>query len=276
MSKTLTLLTALFVCFLIVYDAPYSHVNSNDDGAPAGRTGSPGDNSTCFNNCHGNSPGNGNQNEVTTINHDIPLDGYIPGTTYNVSVECVGNGTSSFGFSLTCEDGAGDNVGTLINGTGTQTNGSGNYVTHLSNTGGIGSKTWNFQWTAPSAGTGSVTFYSASIYGNGNNSNSGDFMVLAENGAVENVGAGILEVTEGEIGLFPNPASTEVSFGSRPVDEPIGFEIYDLSGKLVQQGGFEAGDMPTIELDRASMVGGMYLLKLSDDRTELIQKFLVD
>lgn len=274
MNKTFTLLTALLIGCFMVYDAPYSHVHSNDDGAPAGRTGSPGDNSTCFNNCHGGNPGNGNQNEVTTVNHDIPVDGYIPGTTYNVSVECVGAGTSSFGFSLTCEDAGGNNVGTLISGSGTQTNGGGNHITHTE-TAGVGSKTWNFQWTAPTAGTGTITFYTASIYGNSNGNNSGDFMVLAENGATENVGAGILEVTEGEIGLFPNPATTEVSFGSRSVDEPIAFEIYDLTGKLVQQGQFEVGEMPTIELNRAAMVEGMYLLKLTDDRTELIQKLLI-
>ena len=49
-------------------------------------------------------------------------------------------------------------------------------------------------------------------------------MVLAENAASENVGAGILEVTAGGVGLFPNPATEEVSIGSRMVDESIEFE----------------------------------------------------
>ena len=43
-------------------------------------------------------PGNGNNNEVTMVSHDIPVDGYMPGTTYNITVSCNGPGTTSFDF----------------------------------------------------------------------------------------------------------------------------------------------------------------------------------
>lgn len=68
-----------------------------------------------------------------------------------------------------------------------QLNGSGKYITHtvVTTQTGTNSRTWTFQWTAPAAGTGTVTFYAAMNATNSSNSSAGDMiyssnLVLAE------------------------------------------------------------------------------------------------
>ncbi|HLG33852.1 MAG TPA: hypothetical protein VI757_03145, partial [Bacteroidia bacterium] len=65
---------------LIVIDANQNNVSSNGGGAPAGRTGSPGDGGlTCaISGCH-NGPTPATQAGWITSN--IPGTGYVPGST---------------------------------------------------------------------------------------------------------------------------------------------------------------------------------------------------
>jgi hypothetical protein len=60
-----------------------------------------------------------------------------------------------------------------------QLNGSGKYMTHTSAgtaQTATNSRTWTFQWTAPTAGTGTVTVYAAMNATNSSNSSSGDLI----------------------------------------------------------------------------------------------------
>src|SRR6185436_7418712 len=68
-------------------------------------------------------------------------------------------------------------LGTLIitNTVETQLVGANKYVTHkFAGTSGSGSRTWNFNWTAPVAGTGNVTFYGAFNCANNSGNSAGD------------------------------------------------------------------------------------------------------
>src|SRR5204863_8988529 len=82
-----------------------------------------------------------------------------------------------FGFEISPQSITGTLLGTLMitNTTETQLVGANKYVTHkLAGTTGAGSKTWNFNWTAPVAGTGNVTFYGAFNVANNSGNSSGD------------------------------------------------------------------------------------------------------
>jgi len=124
------------------------------NGAPPAKTGSPGDGSNCTE-CHGGTA-------TTTpglITSNIPSGGYVPGTTYQITATNTLTGAGKYGFEVSPQNVAGTLLGTLIAGSGSQLVGSNKYVTHLS--ANTTTNTWTFGWVAPSAGTGTVTFYGA-------------------------------------------------------------------------------------------------------------------
>jgi len=122
-------------------------------GAPAGYTGSPGDGMDCHN-CHGGVA----SNVAGWITSDVPTQGYTAGTTYTITVSVSGSGNK--GFEVSPQNASGTLLGTLVAGSGSHLTGSGKYVTQ-SNQSSSNPKVWTFQWIAPPAGTGTVTFYGA-------------------------------------------------------------------------------------------------------------------
>ena len=122
-------------------------------GAPAGYTGSPNDGKNCTN-CHGGSA----STVAGQITSNIPAAGYTPGTTYTITVTVSGSGNK--GFEVSPQNAAGTYLGTLIAGTNSHITGT-KYITHSATQ--TGTAVWNFQWTAPALGTGTVTFYGACV-----------------------------------------------------------------------------------------------------------------
>src|SRR5690606_1068590 len=81
-----------------------------------------------------------------------------------------------FGFQVSPQKTDGTLLGSL-NATSQETQVTGGkYITHTQSgtAGNSGSKSWTFEWTAPTAGTGDVTFYGAFNIANGDNNTTGD------------------------------------------------------------------------------------------------------
>jgi len=148
-------------------------------GAPAGVTGAPpGANCTI---CHEGVANSGSG----SVKIEFAGGGtYTPGATYKVHVTVADPGAQRWGFELTARMGANkaaqagsfsvDNAATTQFSPGS---GPGEYVTHTSagtSLGTSGSNTWEVNWTAPPAGSGTVTFYAAGNAANGNFNNLGD------------------------------------------------------------------------------------------------------
>lgn len=170
---------------VIIISALVAFTNSNEDahgnrsGAPSGKTGSPGDNSSC-NSCHSGNPVSGSAN--ASITSTIPSTGYVPGQTYTVTATVSGT-NGRFGFEISPQNTSGTKIGTnvITDATNTQSISSGKYVTHKSaGTTGTGSRVWTFNWTAPAAGTGAFTFYGSLMAANNNNSDNGDTYYLEQ------------------------------------------------------------------------------------------------
>lgn len=154
MKKIAYILLVPLVAGLYLFLSSYSGDDHDyPSGSPAGYTGSPGDGQDCSG-CHG-----GSTAPVTGwITSDIPPAGYAAGTTYNITVTVSGSGKK--GFEVSPQDPSGTQLGTLIAGTGSHLTGGTKYVTQNSGQ-NANPYTWVFQWTAPAAGTGEVTFYGA-------------------------------------------------------------------------------------------------------------------
>ena len=136
---------------------------SNRGGSPGGRSGSTTDNgATCSTNggCH-NASGPSKQDILST---NVPLNGYAPGSTYDITVNVSDEGTSVWGFEMMAEDQNGSPVGAFSNNTQVNSLNGGLRATHkFASSSANNAQTWVANWTAPTSGTGSVTFYVAAM-----------------------------------------------------------------------------------------------------------------
>ncbi|MDE0557807.1 MAG: hypothetical protein OSB30_04965, partial [Candidatus Poseidoniaceae archaeon] len=145
MAKSSTVLTVAIIMLLLAF-APSIEGKLN---------GKHNQSSGCT--CHYNGGG-------VTAGHNFPST-YTPGQLYNIQINMQGGtvGGAQGGFSLDVDKGAYSNNGPDVSFQATS-------ATHTNPT----ARSWNFDWTAPSAGSGPVSVALATLTANGNNANSGD------------------------------------------------------------------------------------------------------
>jgi hypothetical protein len=206
-------------------------------GAPARRTGAPGDAGTC------NSSGCHNSFALNTGTGSVTIAGssqYAPGETLEFTIRVAEENAMEFGSEVTALDVTGANVGTWdVSDSSIQfADGNPDYVTHLPSQLAAQEYTWTVLWTAPLAATGEIRIYAAGNAANSNNNAMGDWIYTSDHPmsmstvtGVENDGASMgLKVVD----VFPNPfvEKTTVSYTLESVTE-VSFEIFDLTGRLV-------------------------------------------
>jgi len=141
---------------------------------PAANAGDPG-NGNCTS-CHGGSAITSGTAWSSIALTGLPNNGYVPGTTYTLTINGNSAATSKNGFQLTSLNSSNASAGTISAGTGTglQTSSGRTYLSQNGSTSG----SWSFNWTAPLSGTGTVTFYSAFNGSNSNSNTTGDNIYL--------------------------------------------------------------------------------------------------
>ncbi len=231
-----------FVCIFVVaasllFDNTSMH--SRSAGAPESASGSPSDGVTCAKSgCHAGTATA--QDNIITSN--IPAAGYIPGNTYTISVSIVQAGISKFGFSISPQSSTGSVLGTMVitDATETQLKNVGHqYVTHkTAGNSGTGSKTWSFDWIAPTVGTGAVPFYAAVNAANGNGTASGDQIYNDVYTVEEDITTGIQpNMNEVDFAVFPNPVegnTVQVSFNAN-ASSTSRIRVMSLNGTVVNE-----------------------------------------
>jgi glucose/arabinose dehydrogenase len=171
---------AALAAFALLTDSPASRrVYARSTGPDPGFTGAPGE-FKC-DECHvfDGAPSG-------TLNIGAPQS-YVPGQTYAVTVnEANASPTRQrWGFQLTAVDEDGNRAGTLQAGTDGRTqviagllgNPARQYAEHTeagTSVGQSGGTSWTFNWTAPAADVGPVTFYTAGNQANNDGNTSGD------------------------------------------------------------------------------------------------------
>lgn len=223
---------AFAMCFWIVLSG--DDAKGFSAGAPAGYCNAPSNpGSSCFA-CHntGSSPAT----LPGLITSDVPSGGYIPGATYTVTATITGAGHSRFGFEISPQDLSGNLMGSMNDlGAETMFQQSGIYITHSSNsTLNLGSKSWQFEWIAPVAGSGNVTFYGAFNISNNDGSYTGDTIVLSTMTCIESTGL-FVECHTGETNtpvVWFASNTLHISEISSPAEKVV---VYNLSGQLIWQ-----------------------------------------
>ena len=147
------------------------------DNGRAGKTGSPGE-GNCTS-CHGDFSLNSGGGSITIAG--ITGGVYTPGTTYNMSITVARTGSAVFGLGCEALNSSNTNAGTLVitNSAQTQIKSSGgksNVVHQLDGGYTANTHTFNFNWVAPAAGAGNVTFYFAGLAGDHQGDEGGDYV----------------------------------------------------------------------------------------------------
>lgn len=228
--RTVIIILTIFIFGTAIFSE--TGLNANNAGAPSARTGSPGDTKSCTT-CH-----TGTAQHVTGImSSNIPPTGYVPGATYIIDALCTDPTRTRFGFEISPQNVTGAKLGilTITDVVRTKLIGSGKYITHTSaGTSGAGSILWSFNWTAPPAGSGDVTFYGAFNYSNHNNASSGDIIKLCELPVSEDLNVHTQEINSSlDFAVYPNPVN---DFANIDIPEGVSLEqvnIYDATGKLM-------------------------------------------
>jgi len=271
MKKVLLLLLPGLLVFVLspLGNAPEAH--SSTSGSPSGKTGSPGDGNSCTQ-CHGG-VANTVSNWITT---NVPVTGYMPGFTYQVTATATHSGSGKFGFQVSPQNGSGQQRGTLTatNTAETQTQLSGKYITHKSaGTAGSGSRSWTFNWTAPAPGSGAVTLYGAFNASNSGNNSSGDVIYLSSVTFQEDVTSVAEHARRLQFSFYPNPAAEQL-FLHTETSDPFLLEIISLEGKTVKQLDVKNLHADAVRVDVSELAAGVYLLRLSNETQAGIQKFI--
>lgn len=216
-----------------------TNAHSRSNGSPESASGSPSDGVTCARSgCH-TGTATAQDNMITS---DIPAAGYIPGQTYTITVSISQAGISKFGFSISPQNSSGAVLGSLVitNTAETQLkNVVHQYVTHTS-AGNLGtdSKSWSFEWIAPTVGTGTVPFYASVNAANGNGNSSGDQIYTDVYSVDEDITTQIHKNISDELfSVFPNPVdgnNAQVSFDANALTSSR-IRIMSLNGTIVNE-----------------------------------------
>lgn len=174
---------------LVIGGLAYSGIASvmYSNNPPTAMTNAPGE-GNCTS-CHGGSlnPTPANLTNLT-LSGAFTGGGYIPDSSYSITLSYSQSGINKFGFELTTlRTDNDDPVGSFTAGSGTSTasqtvsGSSRNYIRHTSGgTSGSGSRSWTFTWKAPSTNVDTITFYAVVNAANGNTATSGDEIYAKE------------------------------------------------------------------------------------------------
>jgi hypothetical protein len=285
--KTFIFMNKLYVVstlVLILLAGLSANLISNSSGPAAGRSGSPLDNGqTCFNSCHtSGTPVNGGPGSVS-ISTNIPPEGFMTGTSYQITVSVSEEGKGRFGFqaSVYGEQSMATNGTTTITDmarTQKRVSGTNEWVTHAFN--GItanAQNSWTFEWI-PSAADDSVTFYAAGLAANGRDGNRGDLTYTTSQGVSRVFGVSVdRELAIQQLSVFPSPATDRlfVEFDAEANATAI-ISLMDLQGREVYR--FEDDVRPGLfnhHINIQDLTTGIYTLRASLGQDQISKKVLV-
>ena len=238
-------------------------------GAPAGRTGAPGDLTCADAGCHVSNPVNTGDGSAIITGPST----YTPGTTVDLVVKATKPGALRFGFQITARDANGMMAGAWEITEGTQFADFGLATAYLTHTSFAPRATdtyqWSIKWTPPATSVGDVTFYAAVNAANGDDTNFDDFIyttslpiLYSGDTAAETIS--VPQRLELEA-VYPNPARDH--FTARvalQIASAVKIDVYDNLGRI--RTSFEtpvlSAGQQDIQMTLPDLPSGMYSFRL--------------
>ena len=250
------------ILFLIPFSAILLLSYSSGNGSAL--SGSPGDGGNNCTQCHTGTANNSNI-QITT---KIPVTGYHFNTEYDVTITNTAGGTRN-GFQVTAEkDNDNSKVGTFrpVN-SATKTDDNNKRMIHTSS--GNGQNSWSFKWTSPSSEQGKITFYGASVSGNGNGETSGDEVFLGKSNSNSSLSVDLVNKLDFE--MFPNPSTDNLFIRFSDNEENAMVTFYDYSGKKVYNQEVTGSNT---KINVSNLSSGVYFVKVISDEKTGLKKFI--
>lgn len=256
--------------------------HSNSGGAPAGRTGAPGE-TTCNNaGCH-------NTFDLNSGPGSLSIEGpttYTPGEPLDLTVRLEQQGIFRFGFQISVRDADRNQVGNfeLVNASETRfASQDDNYVTHrFAGTNQTDVAEWAVRWIPPEEGVGPVTFYAAGNAANNNGTNSGDQIYTVTRRVEEGSPVDIEDaVTPAHFvlrGIYPNPARTRAHVDyALPRSGTVTLTLHDALGRQVRTVplGVQAAGSHRAGLNVAGLAPGVYLCEVTTPTERQVRTLVV-
>ena len=288
--KKLILPSLIITCFLFLnsfVESNYSfevHNQKNNfftSGAPAGRTGAPGE-SSCTD-CHAGSTNDGSTTSSLTysgINNE-----YQPGNTYNMTLS-INNGSNKNGFQVVALENSGNsNAGALSVTDPTNTSaitGSGNtYINQTAN--GTTQTTWDFDWTAPAANTGDVTLYYSYNVTNSDGGTGGDQIYLGQLTLQEEATSTSIQTPRAELNesfnVYYNNSSDQIQLEfNNAFHSSLAFvKVFNINGRCVQVEQFSINAGKNQLITQPLLVAkGIYMVSLFLDNNLVTKKIAIN
>jgi len=182
---------------------------------PAEKTGAPNE-STCMD-CHLGNDLNASDGSLMLT---VP-ETYIPNEVYTVVVNLSHTGQSKWGFEMTALDADGARAGAFAaddaGNTGLTEANDKQYIHHTTAGTAAGTNdahSWEFEWTAPDADIGPITFYTAGNAANNDGGTTGDYIYTAQAESTPPVPviAGVTLEIAGDMALSTMDAVAGVSY----------------------------------------------------------------
>ena len=239
----------------------------NENGAPVGKTGAPGE-TTCTE-CHGGTVQTGfGFNTITVSDVNGPVGNYVPGAVYNVEVSTQSTAVKN-GFeivALKMSDATQAGTVAIIPGSGTKlasVSSVKKYVTHT--LAGTAQTSWNFTWTAPATDVGAVRFYLATNQTNDNGSSTGDIIRLSNLNLGSTAGTEEHQSLDLSVGFAASTNQLLVNMTTLSAGKAH-LNMVDLSGKTVfneEIGAVTTGDNQLSVRLPESVPAGIYVAHIS-------------
>jgi len=233
--------------------------------------------------CHNDNNFDANLEIFVTDPNNTPILGYDPGAPYTIHVK-INHATGTpagYGFQmvgLIDADSSGLPSFTNLSANAKEVAGvlGRNYYEH--NGGASDANEFTFDWTAPSDGAGSVTFYSSGIAANKNAANSGDGatnskLTLTEGLILSNQAP----ITLANVRVMGNPSIDNIQLivdSKKATDATI--HLFDMNGQqlIANNTQFVAG-VNQLELDASQVKQGVYILSVETKYGQITKKVLL-
>ncbi|EJF53418.1 hypothetical protein SapgrDRAFT_1714 [Saprospira grandis DSM 2844] len=257
-----------FLFFLFGLGLLYAGLQSSSGGRAAGgndNSGSPLSSSTCSA-CHGAASSNTVVSVSLLDQSGNVVTEYIPGEHYSIFVNVNNPNYSQYGAQAVILDGANNQAGTLdsviTSNTQISTVNNRSYWEHQGR-----SSTGNFTaaWTAPAAGTGTVTVYAMGNAVDSSGSTSGDAPSSPISiSFTEVVSSGLVSLPSEGLRVWPNPSPNGQYFFRQTTDAPLqSLRIFNSQGQLIREEqlqGFEG------QISLENEAKGLYYLELQTEK----------
>ncbi len=259
----------------------YLTMSSSDTGYNQNRTGSHGGQVGCGT-CHGSSATTGVTVTVELDSAGTPVTRYKPGIAYTIKLKgtnTTSNTLPQFGMELSVVSGSGTssaNAGTFSGTPSTVRTFTSSGITYLSHntpisattgTGGSGT-TYEISatWTAPAAGTGTVTAFGLinAVNGDGRDASSDKWNTGSASFTEIPAATGIENISNTSIAVYPNPVVNQLN-----IEGITGaFHIYDLNGRTIANGNADGNTT----VNTTDWAPGLYVVRFGEQAITVIKK----